>query len=127
MRTKDFSIFCEKVAASSSTKDISFVDGYNMFVQQIELVLKSKKGEIVGDKNIGSDIYSYQFNPRFNKNSMELLIKGNIEYSIKKIFNVKVNLAYSSDELLIFEISFDSTYGSETLTTSSCIIEIPLI
>jgi hypothetical protein len=127
MKTKDFSILFEKVNTSSTKKDISFVDGYNYFVQQIELILKSKKGEILSDKNMGTDIYSYQYNPRSNRQSMELLLRTNIEYSIKKIFNVQVNLQYSSPEKMIFEVSFDSNYGTNTITKSFCTIEVPLI
>ena len=126
MKTKDFSILFEKVNTTSTKKDIAFVDGYNYFVQQIELILKSKKGELLSDKNMGSDIYSYQYNPRTNRQSMELLLRTNIEYSIKKIFNVRVILQYSSPEKMIFEVSFDSNYGTNTITTSFCTIEVPL-
>lgn len=126
MKTKDFSMVLEKVVTTTTKKDIGFVDGANFFVSQIENVLKTNKGENVSDIYFGSDLATYAYDINVNKKLICLNLESAIKYGIKKIFNVKVNLLYSSETLLRFRVDFSYSTQPGKSNPSSCIIEIPL-
>jgi phage baseplate assembly protein W len=126
MRTKDFSILLEKVSTTNTKKDLAFVDGTNSIVQQIENVLKTNKGENVSNMNFGANIRDYTYDLAVNRQIVTSTLRSVIKSSIRKIFDVSVNVSYYSDTVIIFDIRFSTEISLNAQNKSSCQIEIPL-
>jgi phage baseplate assembly protein W len=126
MRTKDFSILLEKVSTTNTKKDLAFVDGTNSIVQQIENVLKTNKGENVSNMNFGANIRDYTYDLAVNRQIITSTLRSVIKSSIRKIFDVSVNVSYYSDTVIIFDIRFSTEISLNAQNKSSCQIEIPL-
>jgi phage baseplate assembly protein W len=126
MRTKDFSILLEKVSTTNTKKDLAFVDGTNSIVQQIENVLKTNKGENVSNMNFGANIRDYTYDLAVNRQIITSTLRSVIKSSIRKIFDVSVNVSYYSDTVIIFDIRFSTEISLNARNKSSCQIEIPL-
>lgn len=123
MAIKDFSILFEPVQTTNSKKDISLVTGFNAISQYIEHVLKTQKGELISNMNLGSDYFSYIFGTQ-DKPGLELTISSYIEAAIPQIRDVKANLIYYSTDTLQFEIYFSLYDGIQTQENVSCFIEV---
>ena len=52
MGTKDLNILGTKVITANNKKDISLVNGYNSYVQKIENICRTQKGEIPSAVNL---------------------------------------------------------------------------
>lgn len=124
MELKDFSILLEPVQTSSSKKDLSIVTGFNAITQYIENVVKTQKGEIISDMNLGSDYFSYIFGSS-DKGLLETQLAAYIEAAIPKLKNIRVNLTYLSEDQLQFEVRY-SIYniGINSQKNASCFIEV---
>lgn len=124
MELKDFSILLEPIQTSSSKKDISIVTGFNAITQYIENVMKTQKGELVSDMNLGSDYFSYIFGSP-DKGVLEAQLAAYIEAAIPKLKNIKVNLIYFSEDQLQFEIRYSIfNIGINSQKDASCFIEV---
>lgn len=124
MELKDFSILLEPIQTSSSKKDISIVTGFNAITQYIENVMKTQKGELVSDMNLGSDYFSYIFGSP-DKGILEAQLAAYIEAAIPKLKNIKVNLIYFSEDQLQFEIRYSIfNIGINSQKDASCFIEV---
>ena len=126
MKTKDFSILLEKVSTTNTKKDLAFVEGTNSIVQQIENVLKTNKGENVSNMNFGANIRDYTYDLAVNRQIVTSTLRSVIKSSIRKIFDVSVNVSYYSDTVIIFDIRFSTEISLNARNKSSCQIEIPL-
>jgi hypothetical protein len=123
MAIRDFSIFFEPVQTTATKKDISIVSGFNAITQYIEHVLKTQKGELISDMNLGADYFTYIFGTQ-DKAVLELNIAAYIEASIPQVRNVRANLVYYSTDVLQFEIFFSIYDGIQTQNNVSCFIEV---
>lgn len=123
MAIKDFSILFEPVTTTNSKKDISLVSGFNAISQYIEHVLKTQKGELVSDMNLGADYFTYIFGTQ-DKSVLELSVSAYIEASIPQIRNVRTQLVYYSTDILQFEIFFSLYDGIREQNNISCFIEV---
>jgi phage baseplate assembly protein W len=126
MRTKDFSILLEKVSTRNTKKDLAYVDGTNSIVQQIENVLKTNKGENVSNINFGANVKDYAYDTAVNRQIITSTLQSVIKSSIRKIFDVSVNVNYYSDAVIIFDVQFSTEVSLNQQNKSSCQIEIPL-
>lgn len=126
MRTKDFSILLEKVSTTNAKKDLAYVDGTNSIVQQIENVLKTNKGENVSNINFGANVKDYAYDTAVNRQIITSTLRSVIKSSIRKIFDVSVNVTYYSDTVIVFDVQFSTEVSMNQQNKSSCQIEIPL-
>ena len=123
MATKDFSILFEPVSFYYTKKDISMVSGYNAIVQYIEHIMKTQKGELISNMDLGSDYFTYAFGTE-DKAFLELNLASYIEAAIPQIRSVKVNLIYYSEDRLQFEVKFSLFDGIKSQNNISCFIEV---
>lgn len=123
MAIKDFSILFEPVQTATSNKDISLVSGFNAISQYIEHVLKTQKGELISNMNLGADYFTYIFGTQ-DKALLELNVASYIEAAIPQIQNVRTNLLYYSSDVLQFEVVFSLYDGIKTQNNVSCFIEV---
>lgn len=123
MATKDFSILFEPVSFNYTKKDISMVSGYNAIVQYIEHIMKTQKGELISNMDIGSDYFTYAFGSD-DKAFLELNLASYIEAAIPQVRSVKVNLIYYSQDRLQFEVKFSLFDGIKSQNNISCFIEV---
>lgn len=126
MAKKDFSILFEKISNTSGSKDIAMVSGYNSYAQQIEVVCKTQKGELVSDMNLGSNFYTYAFNGGTNQGLLESSLAAYIQAAIKTILNVKVKLQYFSENNFQFIVSYSVSDGISKTTAASAFVEVEL-
>jgi phage baseplate assembly protein W len=106
MATKDLNILGTKVITANNKKDISLVSGYNSYVQKIENICRTQKGEIPSATNVGTNYYVFIFNPVGNKNTLESLIASNIKNSIIDLTKVSVKIKYYTDTFIKMDVSF---------------------
>lgn len=123
MAIRDFSILFEPVQTATTNKDISLVSGFNAVSQYIEHVLKTQKGELISNMNLGADYFTYIFGTQ-DKGVLELNVAAYIEAAIPQIRNVRANLVYYSTDILQFEIIFSIYDGIKTQNNVSCFIEV---
>jgi hypothetical protein len=126
MATKDFNILGTKVSSTNNKKDISFVTGYNSYVQKIENVCRLQKNEIPSSVYMGVDYYVFLFNPVSNKNIMEQAIENSIVNAIYDIQNVNVEITDYTDSTVTMKVTFTpSKLINKNPTT--CQIEVSLL
>lgn len=126
MATKDFNILGRKVSSTNNKKDISFVTGYNSYVQKIENVCRLQKNEIPSSVYMGVDYYVFLFNPVSNKNIMEQAIENSIVNAIYDIQNVNVEITDYTDSTVTMKVTFTpSKLINKNPTT--CQIEVSLL
>jgi len=123
MAIRDFSILFEPVQTATSNKDISLVSGFNAISQYIEHVLKTQKGELISNMNLGADYFTYIFGTQ-DKAVLELNVASYIEAAIPQIRNIRTNLVYYSSDVLQFEVIFSIYDGIKTQNNVSCFIEV---
>jgi len=123
MPTLDFNILGNKVSTTTATKDLAVVSEYNSYVQKIENICKLQKGEIPSAMNLGSDYYSFIFNPSSNKKLLETNLENYIKSGIKEITNVKVTVAYSNETKVILNVLF-SLLDNTDQQAAACTIEV---
>lgn len=122
---KDFNILGYKINTSSSKKDISVVTGYNSYVQKIENICKTQKGELPSDPYLGSDYYNLIFNPVSEKSFTEVNLNSYIKSAIPELINVDTFITYIDQEKLLLLVKFEnSTYIKNQ--KMECNIEVPL-
>lgn len=124
MQDQDFSILFEKIPSTGNKTDISMVSGFNSIVQKINHLFNTNKGELVSDKNFGSDYYVYLFDPLSNKTSLEANLANYIKASITNLSSVKVNLVSCTEDLLEFDVLFSYFDGSVLNENIFCSIEV---
>jgi phage baseplate assembly protein W len=125
MAIKDFSILLEKVETAQTKKDVGIVTGFNAISQYIEHILKTQKGELISDMNMGSDYFSYIFGTN-DPGLLELNLSAYIQAAIPKISDVRVDLLSQEDEQLSFQINFSIFDGIKTQNNASCFVEVDL-
>lgn len=126
MATKDFNILGTKVSSTNNKKDISFVTGYNSYVQKIENVCRLQKNEIPSSVYMGVDYYVFLFNPVSNKNIMEQAIENSIVNAIYDIQNVNVEITDYTESTVTMKVTFTpSKLINKNPTT--CQIEVSLL
>lgn len=123
-KTKDFNILLEKVNTTSKLKDFGMVSDFNMYVQQIENVCKTQKGENI-DRNFGANLFTYLFDRQNKKFLIESSVSSAIMSSIPSIPSAKVSMVYSDDTVMRFQINFTIFDGVKT-QNSACTIEVTL-
>jgi len=124
MQEKDFSILFEKIPSTGSKTDISMVSDYNSIVQKINHLFNTNKGELVSDKNFGSDYYTYLFDPIGNKKNIEANFSNYIKASIKNILKTKVELVECNETNLYFDIYFSYFDGKTLNENIYCSVEV---
>jgi hypothetical protein len=126
MATKDFNILGQRVNSTNNKKDISFVTGYNSYVQKIENVCRLQKNEIPSSVYMGVDYYIFLFNPVSNKNIMEQAIENSIVNAIYDIQNVNVEITNYTESTVTMKVTFTpSKLINKNPTT--CQIEVSLL
>lgn len=123
MAIKDFSIFLQPVNTTSSKKDIGKVSGFNAVSQYIEHVMKTQKGELVSNINLGSDYFNYIFGTD-DLGSLELSLAAYIEAAIPKINDVIVKTMYYDESRYNFQIFFSIYDGIIIQKNASCFVEV---
>lgn len=108
MGTKDLNILGTKVITANNKKDISLVNGYNSYVQKIENICRTQKGEIPSAVNLGTNYFVFIFNPVGNKNTLESSIASNIRNSIVDLKNVSVIIKYYTDTFIKMDVTFST-------------------
>ena len=125
MDKKDFNILGLKINALSEKKDISLVTGYNSYVQKVESILKTQKGEIPYYQNFGVDYYDYVFDNSISKILFESKAKNIISYFIKEAQEVLVRTTYYDNTVV--KLSVDLTFNKQLKNQKiKCFIEVPL-
>lgn len=125
MPTKDLNILGLKVTTPTNQKSLSIVTGYNSYVQKIEHICKTQKGELPSDMNLGSDYFTFLFDPAGNKNFLQTNLENYIQAAIYEIRNVKV-LVSSFTETKIYLIVNFSLADSIKEQLSSCTVEVDI-
>jgi hypothetical protein len=107
MDKKDFNILGLKINTGSSKKDIAYVTGYNSYVQKIEHICKTQKGEIPYSRSLGIEYYDLKFNSVVGKNVMQLKIQNNIKNFVKEFDSVVAKTQYTTNDFLILDVYFE--------------------
>lgn len=126
MYNKDLNILGLKVDSLNNKKDISFVTDINSYVQKIENVCRLQKGEIPSSVNLGTDYYSFIFDPVSNKSSTEDNIAVSIVSGIRDIKKAIVDIIYFDDTKVIMNVTFTLRSWAEN-RTATCKIEVELV
>jgi hypothetical protein len=121
-KTKDFNILLEKVNTTSNLKDFAMVSNYNMYVQQIENVCKTQKGENI-DSYFGANLFTYLFDRQNNRYLIETSVSNAITSSIPSISKATAKMIYSDDNVMRFKIDFYIFDGIKS-QSSTCTIEV---
>lgn len=121
-KTKDFNILFQKVKTNASYKDFAVVTNYNMYVQQIENVCNTQKGENLNHE-FGCNLFEYLFDRQSNKHLIETMVASSIEASIPSLTNVLATMVYSDDSLIRFNINFYIRDGIKN-QNATCTIEV---
>lgn len=122
---RDFNILGYKINTTNSKKDLSLVTGFNSYIQKIEHICKTQKGELPSDTSLGSDYYAFLFDPVGNKNVLEINLQAYLKASIYDLTRVKVTVVYSDENKVLLNIKF----GLRNFTKSQdaeCLVEVPL-
>lgn len=125
MPTKDLNILGLKVTTPTNQKSLSIVTGYNSYVQKIEHICKTQKGELPSDMNLGSDYFTFLFDPAGNKNFLQTNLENYIQAAVYEIRNVKV-LVSSFTQTKIYLIVNFSLADSIKEQISSCTVEVDI-
>jgi hypothetical protein len=125
MPTKDLNILGLKVTTPTNQKSLSIVTGYNSYVQKIEHICKTQKGELPSDMNLGSDYFNFLFDPAGNKNFLQTNLENYIQAAVYEIRNVKV-LVSSFTQTKIYLIVNFSLADSIKEQVSSCTVEVDI-
>jgi hypothetical protein len=125
MPTKDLNILGLKVTTPTNQKSLSIVTGYNSYVQKIEHICKTQKGELPSDMNLGSDYFNFLFDPAGNKNFLQTNLENYIQAAVYEIRNVKV-LVSSFTQTKIYLIVNFSLADSIKEQISSCTVEVDI-
>lgn len=126
MATRDLNILGLKITSTNNKKDISFVNGYNSYVQKIENVCRLQKNEIPSAMNMGVDYYVFLFNPVSNKNTMEQSIANSIVNAISDIQDVDVDIIYYTENTITMNVTFVPSKLIQKNPTT-CKIEVSLV
>lgn len=126
MYSKDFNILGLKINTINNKKDISFVSDINSYVQKIENICRLQKGEIPSVSYLGTNYYSFIFDPHSNKNSLEKEIANSIKSAIKDISKVKVKIVYYDDIKITLNVTFSLRY-QQINNETTCKIEVELV
>lgn len=126
MYSKDFNILGLKIDSTNNKKDISFVTDINSYVQKIENVCRLQKGEIPSTSYLGTNYYSFIFDPRSNRSSLESEIANSIKSAIKDISKVKVKVMQYNDVKITLNVTFSLGY-QKTNNETTCKIEVDLV
>lgn len=125
MATKDFSILLEKVETARTRKDISIVSGYNAISQHIEHILKTQKGELISNMNIGTDYFTYIYGVS-DAGVLEMNLAAYIQAAIPKINDVKVRLLNTTNNFFQIQVTFSIFDGIKIQNNATCIIEVEI-
>jgi hypothetical protein len=125
MPTKDLNILGLKVTTSTNQKSLSIVTGYNSYVQKIEHICKTQKGELPSDMNIGSDYFNFLFDPAGNKNFLQTNLENYIQAAVYEIRNIKVLVSSFTQSKIYLIVNF-SLSDSIQDQTSSCTVEVDI-
>jgi hypothetical protein len=123
--SKDFNILGFKVSTGATKKDISLVTGYNSYIQKIEHICKTQKGELPSDSSLGSNYYAFIFDPVGNKDVLQLNLAAFLKAAIKDLSTVKATVIYSDTKKFIVNIKFTLKNFTQNQTTE-CLVEVPL-
>lgn len=126
MAKKDFSILLEKINSVGGLTDIATVSGFNAYSQYIEVILKTQKGELVSDMNLGSDYFSYIFESQVNLPALQTTLAGSLQAAIPSIYNVSVNTTYVSVDSFQFLVTYSLTDGIVQQQDSTTFVEVNL-
>lgn len=126
MAKKDFSILLEKINSVGGLTDIATVSGFNAYSQYIEVILKTQKGELVSDMNLGSDYFSYIFESQVNLPALQTTLAGSLQAAIPSIYNVSVNTTYVSIDSFQFLVTYSLTDGIVQQQDSTTFVEVNL-
>jgi hypothetical protein len=124
VKTKDFNILLQKVSTSAKLKDFGMVSDYNMYVQQIENVCRTQKGENLNHR-FGCNLFDYLFDRQANRHIIETVLAASIQSNISTLTEVKASMVYSDDTLMRFNINFYIRDGLKT-QSAFCTIEVNL-
>jgi hypothetical protein len=125
MPTKDLNILGLKVTTSTNQKSLSIVTGYNSYVQKIEHICKTQKGELPSDMNLGSDYFNFLFDPAGNKNFLQTNLENYIQAAVYEIRNIKVLVSSFTQSKIYLIVNF-SLSDSIQDQTSSCTVEVDI-
>lgn len=125
MPTKDLNILGLKVRTSTNQKSLSIVTGYNSYVQKIEHICKTQKGELPSDMNLGSDYFNFLFDPAGNKNFLQTNLENYIQAAVYEIRNIKVLVSSFTQSKIYLIVNF-SLADSIQEQTSSCTVEVDI-
>lgn len=125
LNLRDFNILGSKVNTAADIKDISLVSGFNSYIQKIEHICKTQKGELPSDVSLGSNYYAFIFDPVGNKDVIELNLEAYISSAIPTINNVNVSVIYSDTEKIVLNVGF-SVNNYLKNQTASCTVEVTL-
>ena len=103
---RDFNILGYKIDTTNSKKDLSLVTGFNSYIQKIEHICKTQKGELPSDSSLGSNYYAFLFDPVGNKNVLEINLQAYIKAAIYDLTRVKVTVVYSDENKVILTMKF---------------------
>jgi phage baseplate assembly protein W len=122
--TKDFNILFQKVTTTANLVDFAMVTDFNMYVQQIQNVCNTQKGEHL-NHNFGCNLFEYLFDRQANKHIIETIVASSIQTCIPSLTNVVAYLIYSDDQLMRFNIEFYIRDGIKN-QNATCTIEVNL-
>jgi len=125
MATKDLNILGLKVTTPTNQKSLSIVTGYNSYVQKIEHICKTQKGELPSDMNLGSNYFNFLFDPAGNKNFLQTNLENYIQAAVYEIRNVKVLVSSFTESKIYLIVNF-SLADSVKEQTSSCTVEVDI-
>lgn len=125
MPTKDLNILGLKVTTPTNQKSLSIVTGYNSYVQKIEHICKTQKGELPSDMNLGSDYFNFLFDPAGNKNFLQTNLENYIQAAVYEIRNVKVLVSSFTQTKIYLIVNFSLT-DSIKEQVSSCTVEVDI-
>jgi hypothetical protein len=125
MPTKDLNILGLKVTTPTNQKSLSIVTGYNSYVQKIEHICKTQKGELPSDMNLGSDYFNFLFDPAGNKNFLQTNLENYIQAAVYEIRNVKVLVSSFTQTKIYLIVNFSLT-DSIKEQISSCTVEVDI-
>lgn len=126
MAIKDFEITLKKLNTPSSKKDVGFVTGFNAISQYVEQVAKTQKGELPGDKNLGSDYFNYIFGGQIDAGVVQIKLAADIHSQIYYLANVSVNILSFTDSNIEFKVDYTTMTKIHNQNKSSCFVEVEI-
>jgi hypothetical protein len=122
---RDLNILGYKIDSNTSKKDISLVTGFNSYIQKIEHICKTQKGELPSDTSLGSNYYAFVFDPVGNKNVLELNLQAYLKSAIYDLTRVKVTVVYSDESKVLLNVKFGLRNFTES-QDAQCLVEVQL-